>query len=68
MTYRIMILLFLGVFFSTSTHYSSQNTIKEGEQSMEEIILSLENGAMERWRHGDPWGWTEISAEEITYH
>lgn len=34
---------------------------------MEEIILSLENGAMERWRQGDPWGWTEISAEEITY-
>ncbi|UCG92511.1 MAG: nuclear transport factor 2 family protein [candidate division WOR-3 bacterium] len=34
---------------------------------MEEIILSLEKGAMERWRQGDPWQWTEISAEEITY-
>ena len=34
---------------------------------MEKIIMSLENGAMERWRQGDPWGWTEISAEEITY-
>jgi ketosteroid isomerase-like protein len=67
MTYRIIILLFLGVFFFTSIHYSTQNTIKKGEQSMEEIILSLENGAMERWRQGDPWGWAEISAEEITY-
>ncbi len=34
---------------------------------MQDIIMSLENGAMERWRQGDPWGWTEISAEEITY-
>ena len=34
---------------------------------MKEIILSLEQGAMERWRKGDPWGWAEISAEEITY-
>jgi len=67
MTYRIILSLFLGLFFLTSIHYSTQNSIKEGEQSMEEIILSLENGAMERWRQGDPWGWTEISAEEITY-
>ena len=34
---------------------------------MAEIVLSLEEAAMERWRQGDPWGWTEISAEEITY-
>ena len=34
---------------------------------MEESIMSLENGAMERWRKGDPMGWAEISAEEITY-
>ena len=34
---------------------------------MEEIIMSLENGAMERWRQGDPWGWAEISSEEIVY-
>ena len=34
---------------------------------MKEIIMSLETGAMERWRQGVPWGWTEISAEEITY-
>jgi ketosteroid isomerase-like protein len=34
---------------------------------MEETILSLEKGAMERWRKGDPWGWAEISAEQVTY-
>ena len=26
---------------------------------MEEVILSMEKAAMERWRNGDPWGWTE---------
>ena len=34
---------------------------------MEEIIMSLENGAMERWRNGDPLGWTEISDTNIIY-
>jgi ketosteroid isomerase-like protein len=34
---------------------------------MKETILSLEKGAMERWRHGDPWGWAEITAEQVTY-
>jgi ketosteroid isomerase-like protein len=30
-------------------------------------VLDLENGAMERWRKGDPLGWLEISAPEIVY-
>ena len=34
---------------------------------MKETILSLEKSAMERWRNGDPWGFVEISAEELTY-
>lgn len=34
---------------------------------MQNDILLLEKGAMERWRHGDPWGWAEISAEDVTY-
>jgi len=34
---------------------------------MEETILCLEKEAMERWRNGDPWGFVEISAEDITY-
>jgi uncharacterized protein (TIGR02246 family) len=32
-----------------------------------EGILAMENTAMERWRKGDPWGWAEISAEDVTY-
>ena len=34
---------------------------------MEATILSLEKAAMERWRKGDPWGFVEISAEDILY-
>jgi ketosteroid isomerase-like protein len=30
-------------------------------------LMSLENGAMERWRNGDPMGWAEIAAPEVTY-
>ena len=41
--------------------------IQKEDLPMEDIILSLENAAMERWRKGDVWGWTEISADEIIY-
>jgi ketosteroid isomerase-like protein len=33
---------------------------------MPETILLLEKGAMERWRHGDPMGWAELSAADVT--
>jgi uncharacterized protein (TIGR02246 family) len=40
----------------------------EGAHRMTEAtILTLEQQAMERWRNGDPWGFVEISAEDITY-
>ena len=34
---------------------------------MLETLLSIEKGAMERWRNADPMGWVEISAPEVTY-
>jgi ketosteroid isomerase-like protein len=34
---------------------------------MEHKILALEKQAMERWRSGDPWGFVELSAEDLTY-
>jgi ketosteroid isomerase-like protein len=36
-------------------------------KSVKEIIMAKEKDAMERWRNGDPWGWAEISAPEVTY-
>jgi len=34
---------------------------------MEDMIFSLEKGAMERWRNGDPLGWAEISDDNVSY-
>lgn len=34
---------------------------------MHNTFLSMEKSAMERWRSGDPLGWAEISAEDVTY-
>jgi ketosteroid isomerase-like protein len=30
-------------------------------------LMALESAAMERWRKGDPWGFIDISAPQITY-
>lgn len=30
-------------------------------------LMTLEAKAMERWRKGDPWGFTEISSSAVTY-
>jgi ketosteroid isomerase-like protein len=38
-----------------------------GEDSFANVIFRLEDGAMERWRKGDPLGWLEISADDISY-
>jgi ketosteroid isomerase-like protein len=37
------------------------------EKAVKDTILALEKSAMERWRQGDPWGWAEISSEEVSY-
>ncbi|MGE5123732.1 MAG: YybH family protein [Acidobacteriaceae bacterium] len=34
---------------------------------MDDVILDLEEAAMERWRRGDPMGFLELSAEDICY-
>lgn len=37
------------------------------EESVTATILSLERAALERWGKGDPSGFLEISATEVTY-
>ena len=34
---------------------------------MDQTILDLETAAMERWRTGDPFGFVELTADEICY-
>lgn len=35
--------------------------------AVQQELMRLEDGAMERWRQGDPMGWSEIAAPEVTY-
>ena len=45
-------------------------TVRPGPYRYEGVLgelMALEAGAMERWRKGDPWGFIEISAPEVTY-
>ena len=64
---KFFFLSFLGFLFLNSLYALAQDTVKEGGQSGGEIIMSLENSAMERWRTGDPWGWAEISDKNVIY-
>ena len=34
---------------------------------LEEYIISLEKDAMARWQNGDPYGWIEISDDNVVY-
>ena len=61
------IILLTGITFSVLFHSATESRTIKGDRTMLETILSLEKEAMERWRHGDPWGWTDISAEEVSY-
>jgi len=65
--FPVLFILSLGI--SAFFGIVSADKILAGKEaiSMEETIMSLEKGAMKRWQNGDPWGWAEISAQEVTY-
>jgi len=37
------------------------------EKSVEETIMALERAAMDRWGNGDPFGYLELFAPDVTY-
>ncbi len=49
-----------------STTVSETETIKD--QTPTEIIISKELEALTRWSHGDPYGYIDIAADDITYY
>ena len=55
-----------GLLF-TDLRSLAKDTCTQEENTMLEKLLAIENANMERWRRGDPMGWTEISAPEVTY-
>jgi hypothetical protein len=37
------------------------------KEDIESTIITIEKAALDRWGKGDPWGYTEICADEVTY-
>jgi ketosteroid isomerase-like protein len=46
---------------------TDETTPAAGAAAVQTELIRLEDCAMERWRQGDPMGWTELIAPEVTY-
>ena len=56
----ILSLTLIGVLLTVSCSTGEKEDVAN-------TIISIEKAALDRWGKGDPWGYTEISADEITY-
>ena len=45
----------------------TQDNNSVSAEEITQTIINLEKGALDRWGAGDPWGYSEIYADEITY-
>jgi len=55
---KLLVSLFL---IFTTMAYAQENT------TIESTIIDMEKAALERWNHGDPSGFLEISASDVVY-
>lgn len=55
------IILILSVFMA-GTVYAQTNT-----EELSATIIALEKAALEKWNQGDPNGYLDLSAEDVTY-
>jgi ketosteroid isomerase-like protein len=62
MTKREVAAVLLGLPLAGGLH-----SVPARSQTVQQTIIAKEKAAMERWRHGDPMGWAETSADEVTY-
>lgn len=60
-----MIMAMLGVVAASAQEIVTPDL--KGDATPANAIFRLEDGAMERWRQGDPLGWAEISADDVSY-
>ena len=61
MYYLMLIAVLIGLVFSSSGSGKREDDVAEK-------IISMERAALDRWGKGDPWGFIEISADEVTYY
>lgn len=57
----ILFVVPLGLVLAISSSGDRQDDVAEK-------IIAMERAALDRWGKGDPWGFTEISADEVTYY
>ncbi len=60
-------LVSLVVFFGVLLYFNNVSRSDEQELSAEEVIIVKEKAALDRWCNGDPYGYIELAAEEVTY-
>jgi ketosteroid isomerase-like protein len=53
--------LFILLFFAKMSFSQTTNT------DISETIIALEKGALEKWNQGDPSGYLDLSADDLTY-
>jgi ketosteroid isomerase-like protein len=59
--HSVLFVVPLGLVLATSSSGDRQDDVAEN-------IIAMERAALDRWGKGDPWGFTEISADEATYY
>jgi len=57
----ILLTLLLLIFFAPMSFSQTKN------KDISETIIALEKGALEKWNQGDPSGYLNLSAEDVTY-
>lgn len=61
---RVVIVLFACIILTNCKH--EERTVNEKEIS--DKIVTMEKTALDRWGKGDPWGYLDIFAPEVTYY
>ncbi|MEW6194914.1 MAG: nuclear transport factor 2 family protein [Bacteroidota bacterium] len=60
----IPIMLVIAITFTNC----QEEEIKVNEKEISDKIISMERTALNRWGKGDPWGYLDIFADDVTYY
>ena len=63
----LFLISFLALFVSVIITSCNQSGPELNETEIADKIIAMEKTALDRWGKGDPWGYLEIFADEVTY-
>jgi len=64
----MFLILFSALFVSVIIISCKQDEVKLNETEVADKIVAMEKIALDRWGKGDPWGYLETFAPEVTYY